>query len=306
MLLLSARAEEARPVGTVSSCRRSTIAPVTRPADLPDYRDPPIDEVIISLPFVAIPGLTEPVSSLYWLKVRERFPKTQAQPRVEPQMERFNQPGAPFGPFGFQGNFAPPFQVAAPGRFWFVSDDDVSVLQVQNGRFTQNWRRRDEPYPHFEQLMLEYWHHFRLFCELLTEEDLSLPEVQQVELTYINWITDLPMSTFLRVTSPAISMPGMDDTPEDQTITARYVIRNTDPAGDPVARLHVDAQPAVRVGNTEGQVGVQFSLSFRSPIQPGIDPEALDRRFELGREVIVRTFTDLTSDAAHAHWGRYS
>ncbi len=37
----------------------------------------------------------------------------------------------------------------AMSRFWFVSENEVSSIQVQKSAFLLNWRRRSFKYPHF-------------------------------------------------------------------------------------------------------------------------------------------------------------
>lgn len=277
-----------------------------RPADLPDFSRPPIDEVVISLPFIVMPQLSDAIIGLFWLKVRDTFPRTDTVPRIDLQIEEFSSD--PSSPVGRPPHILPEFVQAVPGaRTWFISENDVLVLQVQNGRFTQNWRRRGEdPYPRFELLMESFWTYYGKFCELLIEEGVPQPLVQQVELNYVNWITDLTMASFLRPEAPAISTPGMDQEPENQIATYRYIIRSgSEPDSAPMARLHVDARPAMRVSPGDQELGTQFTLSYRSPVAAtSTDVLTLNNRFELGREAIVRTFTDLTSDSAHEHWGR--
>ena len=60
----------------------------------------------------------------------------------------------------------------------------MSLIQAQNGRYSHNWRRRNDPYPRFERLVQDFWRYFDLFRELLEEEKVPPLQIQQVELTY--------------------------------------------------------------------------------------------------------------------------
>ena len=51
-----------------------------------------------------------------------------------------------------------------------------------------NWRRRQGSYPHFEQLMKVFWERFSLFRDQIND-DMAIPlQLQQLEVTYINWV----------------------------------------------------------------------------------------------------------------------
>lgn len=274
-----------------------------RPADLPEFQRPPIDEVAISLPFASIPGFFDAAVGLFWQKIRDTFPNTMVVPGSGvQQVEQFStDPSSPVGrPPNIPLDRSITVQLNPVSRRWFVSEDDIYVLQVQNGRFGLNWRLRDKPYPRFETLIENFWRYYDLFCELLVESKLPPPLLLQVELDYVNWITDLTMATFLQPKTPTMSAPGIDQLPENQIAIYRFVIRDSE--GTPIARLHVDARPAMRMGENAPQFGTQFTLSYHSPVQPDTDRDALNQRFEQGREVIVRSFDDLTSPEAHDRW----
>jgi uncharacterized protein (TIGR04255 family) len=275
---------------------------VARPADLPDYRRPPIDEVAIGLQFdPAVLGFTGAHVGLYWQTVRADYPRSESHPRLESPVEVLDSPQlAPqVIQIQLQGN--------PQGRTWLLSEDGAYVLQIQNNRLVRNWRRRDAPYPHFDDLSTEFLACYDGFLELLSAENLALPQIQQVELTYINWITDMEMAEFLRPGNAAqVSATGVDPSPEDQTWAARYLIRGTE--SKPVARLHVQCTPAFRADpGTESGLpvrGTQLALIFRAPTVGRVDNEQLATLLGTGRASIVRTFTELTTPVAHQKWDR--
>jgi uncharacterized protein (TIGR04255 family) len=266
---------------------------MTRPPDLPNYAKPPIDEVAIGVQLAPINGWTEPYFGLFWSKVRDDYPKVQSQPRIEGPIENFNQAPSPVP----QIQFLPP-----GGRSWYISQDDESLIQIQNNRFVQNWRRRQGDYPHFEDLKDRFWRSYNVFRDLISVENLPTPVIQQLELSYINWIQDIPVDEYLKIGQASyVTVEDVDSVPETQDWGARYQVRS---AGEPVARLYVQCQQAIRVGNPHPGAGTQLSLVYRAPFDQGMSDDQLEDHLEKGRSTIVRTFTEITTEPAQLIWER--
>jgi len=264
-----------------------------RPADLPDYHAPPIDEVAISVQFPPIDRFFDTHAGLFWRRVRDAYPRSESQPRLEGPIESAD-PG-PIVPVQLQ-------LTPGQGRVWLISEDDDFLIQIQNTRFIQNWRRRQSQYVHFEQIRDLFWEHYREFLSFLTEENLDGPVVQQVEISYINWIPDMAMSEFLRPASVAeISVPGLDKHPDQQSWIARYSLRNDETL---IQRLFVQCLPATRVSDPTVS-GSQLGLIFRAARQDGIDTSKLAELIDAARIIIVTAFTDLTTGAAHQRWEKF-
>lgn len=268
----------------------------TRPADLPDYERPPIDEVAIGVQFPAIDGFNDLHVGLFYARVREDYPRAESRPRVDSPIETFTGE-TPLPAFTFQ------FQMERPkGRAWLISADDQYLIQVQDTQFLCNWRRREGDYPHFDALLERFWKAYKEFEAHLSHEGLSVLSVQQIEVTYINWIPDLPASAFLRPGSASsISIPGVGPEAESQDWIARYLVNDE---SKPIARLYAQCQSVVRAVPIPSP-GIQFSLVFRAPLLEAATNDRLSSLMELGRNTIVRTFTDLTTSQSHTHWGRF-
>jgi uncharacterized protein (TIGR04255 family) len=271
-----------------------------RPIDLPNFDRPPIDEVAIALQLSEpIPGFTDAHVGLYWQSVKQSYPRVESQPRLSVTPETLDEGPPPVG----QTLQMPMLQLG--GRTWLVSDDDAFVVQIQNDRFTRNWRRREQAYPHFEALAEAFWNSWHSFGSMLEGEGISIPSVQQVEVTYINWVTDMGMSDFLKAARSAeVEVEGVDQFPTEQTWTARYSVRS---AGGMYARLHAQCAPAIRLptsAQAQPEQGVQFALNFVAPTIGDMTDNAVDERLSRARDVIVRTFTSVTTTDAHHVWGR--
>jgi uncharacterized protein (TIGR04255 family) len=269
---------------------------VERPSDLPDYENPPIDEVAIGVQFPPISGMYDAHVGLYWQKIRGDYPRAESQPRVESPIEAASLSASqPLVPIQF------PMSVPTQGRTFLIAEEDDYLIQVQNTRFIQNWRRREAAYEHFEEIWDLFESHYRTFKELLTNEGLAAPRVQQVEVTYINWIVDLPPSKFLKpATQSALSAYGRVLEPEDLGLNARYRL---DDGTGAVERLYVQGQAVVRASDPSVS-GYQLALVHRAANATGLVDEEIRSYAYAGRTVIVNAFTDLTTPLAHEHWSR--
>jgi uncharacterized protein (TIGR04255 family) len=116
---------------------------------------PPITEVVCGIGFDPLPGFDALLMGVYWDDVRDRYPKRQLLPALS------DEPGIVLGG-------------SPPLRAWFISEDDVFLIQLQHDRFYLNWRARGGEYPRFSEragspglvskLMDEY-SHFQEFVE---------------------------------------------------------------------------------------------------------------------------------------------
>ncbi|MDQ6949738.1 MAG: TIGR04255 family protein [Actinomycetota bacterium] len=266
---------------------------------MPDYRRPPIDEVAIGVQFPVIPGFFDAHVGILWQSLRSTYPRVESHPRQEPPVEAFSPNEGVLTAMQLQLISSQQVQ----GRTWLISADDSSLIQVQNTRFVHNWRHREGEYPHFDDIFAAFSDEYDSFSRMLASEGLAQPQIEQLELTYINWIEELTSAQFFRPAEVAkVATPGVGPNPEDQTWLARYLARDGE---TPIGRLYVQCEPAVRVGPGPPSPGTQLALIYRRPISGFGNPSEMLEHFEFGREAIVRTFTDLTTAEAHATWERF-
>jgi uncharacterized protein (TIGR04255 family) len=186
--------------------------------------------------------------------VRNLYPRSEIQPRIETPLESANIKQTPT----IQLQLAP-----GQGRTVLISSSDEYLIQIQNNRFIQNWRRREAPYERFEQVRDRFWTNYRAFRAFLSEENLPEPTIQQLEVSYINWIPDIPMSEFLRpgsVAQVSISSGGPTVFPDQQSWLGRYTISDGDEESL-LERLHVQCLPATRY-NAPEEPGAQLALVY--------------------------------------------
>lgn len=270
-----------------------------RPDYLPDYGDPPVDEVAIGVAFMPVTGFSNDHVARYRNRVKGDFPALQYQPRMAVRLESLTQDPLVESPFG---QMIRDQLTRANQRTWFVSADDQRVLQIQEDAFIANWRRRAEPYPRFESILKEFWSRFQLLREEVSVGGESQLQLQQLDVTYINWVPSSARALsdwFSPARASRIKMAGTEINPEHELWAVSYLINRN---GIPTARLHGRQMEALRT-SPGPHVGAQLELAYRAPLAPGISDDEINELAFHAREVIVLAFTDLTTKEAHDEWG---
>ncbi len=157
-------------------------AAAERPEGLPDFRNPPLVETVLSLQYAPW-ALTAAHIGLLWQRFRERFPLVEEHPPLPPALEKFGLPSPT------------PVEVIIEGRpptprVWFLNRDKTELVQVQPDRFIHNWRKlgQIEPYPRYEPIREGFREEVAVLLNFLQQEGLGSPEVTQCEVTYVNHI----------------------------------------------------------------------------------------------------------------------
>lgn len=135
------------------------------------FRNPPINELVIGTYFT--PPLADMRSEhigLFWQAIRAAFP-----------VVRQNLP------LGVGPN-VPVDEVFPMPRYWFVSEDDTRLIQLQRDAFIFNWRRRHDEYPRFHKDIKPMFDRcYGLFEEFVrTEIGVSDLHIGVCELNYVN------------------------------------------------------------------------------------------------------------------------
>jgi len=266
--------------------------------NLPDFDDPPVVETALGVEFVPLEKWSIPQFGLFWEQIRTEYPRFEIQPPVGSQIERFSAENRPS---------PPTVTVTAVGvpdvRCWFLERSGSRLLQVQRDRFIHNWRKppgKAEDYPHYENIRPIFEREWNRFCEFLHRESLGEPDVVQCEVTYVNhlergkgWSSFGDIANVLTcwTDSEAQFLPK----PEGMALNVRYAMP------DNQGRLHVSLHPAFRP--QDAKEILQLSLTARGrPVSSRIND--IVAWLDLGREWVVRGFTDFTSRGMHRVWQR--
>jgi uncharacterized protein (TIGR04255 family) len=268
----------------------------SRPDGLPDFRSPPLNEVVMGVQFNPIPGYHQIYAGDVWKLFKEEFPNVEEHQALQPAFETFGPPGAHAINLG-------PVTGGQHDRFWFLNQDKDELIQFQEDRLLHNWRKvlgNEKPYPRFEHISAKFERELMAlsgFFESVSGAKFQGVTFNQVELSYINHIEIAPWgdySEWLKVCNFG------DTTPDDLTMIWRRALHNYE--GAPYGRLIVDVRSAIHV---RGNNIIVLNLTVRgSPESATVDGAMEFLRY--ARETICQEFATITTDSAHRFWGRVS
>lgn len=279
---------------------------VTNP--LPKFRHPPVDEVAVGVQFAAL-GFLPTHYGAFHERVKQAFPGVQAMPPVPPVFEVISAPAAPSNP----GNFLP-MQMGIAGGFalplWprtlFISEDECSLIQLQNDRLYFNWRRRpDNEYPHYEHVRRGFSDAYVALETFVSDQSLGPISPNQCEVLYVNLLSpgvtgvepSAPEKAF-RIWNSVWNEEGSKPL-EDLAFNARY--RLADDTGKQFGRLTANMSTGSGPDHVQA---MRLELTARGvPRGSGLD--GILAFLDVGHEAIVRCFAAITTQAMHDRWERY-
>ena len=263
-------------------------------ATLPDFQDPPVDEVVLGVQFEPPAAYTSVVAGKIWDLFRDEFPLVNEVPRLEPQFEVFGGNPTP----GFQLSFG-----VGPlrSRLWFISADESHLLQFQEDRFFLNWRKRPNgsisglPYPRYEQISSTFRHKISLLDDFFRDYFGSGLKITQAEASYFNV---MPMEDFSSVGKIFSFLKAETLNLDGFATNLVEIISNAE--GHPHARGFYESQSLL---TPDGQKLARLGLTVRG--KPAGEDLAAGLSFiDDARLNIILKFCDLTTPEAHEKWGR--
>jgi uncharacterized protein (TIGR04255 family) len=263
-----------------------------RPAHLPIYDRPPLNEVVCGVQFNPPQDFTSIRFRDVWELFRAEFPRVDEQLPLQPQFETF---GGPAAQTGLQ------FQLEAPPRktrMWFISADESHLLQFQDDRLLLNWRRREDGtgYPQFEGIFPILERSLGSLSTWFRDELRHEMAINQAEMSYINLVPVVtpsqPQEWFTFLNASSINL-------ETSNVVMSEVLK--DESGKPNARFFHEL---VTVQLPESrEKAYRLSLTVRGAPRDGTLTAGLDFIRE-ARERIVGRFEELTTVNAKNVWGR--
>jgi uncharacterized protein (TIGR04255 family) len=264
-----------------------------------DFKHPPVWETVLSVQFSPL-RFSNLHSGLYWLKIRDEFPRSELRPPLAHIKEEFGfseVKAATKISFDLNAHAEP--QV----RYWFLDKKGNKLLQVQNDRFVHNWQKvtGTEVYPRYETVRKTFQKEWEGYCEFLKEEKLGAPEVDQCEVTYINHIEYdkgwKPYAELNKVIAPwsGTYSGNFLEAPEKVSINVSYLLPEHQ------GRLHLSLGPVIRA--SDAKEVLQLILTARGAPATS-ENEDIYKWLDLGRKWIVKGFTDFTSAEIQKTWER--
>jgi uncharacterized protein (TIGR04255 family) len=267
---------------------------------LPDFTNPPVIEVALSVQFEPLDALRTLHLGLLWAEFRERFPRTEEHPPRPPVIEEFGVRRKP--------KMDVRVEVAVPvPQVRFLTDKGNEIIQAQQDRFVHNWRKvgAGDEYPRYESVKRKFEEELRAVRQFVARERLGELIPNQCEITYVNhiisgegWERHGELAKIVTVCTTHYSDTYLSE-PEEVKFAIRYVIPATD--GKPLGRLHITLDPGYRISD-DRPVCIMVLTARGRPDGEGI--EGALRFLDVGREWIVRSFTSVTSPRMHEIWGR--
>ena len=271
--------------------------------DLPDFTDPPVGEVVLSVQFPKIEKFEAAHFGRFWSALGTAFPKTETHAPLPPIVETFAAPSAA-SKIGVQFREVPPIS-----RAWFISDDGSRLIQVQPDRFSCNWRkmRSGDVYPRYELVRSEFDAVWQTFVGFLREQGLApaMPPIIQCEVGYINhiaqgtaWTKHSDAANVLRFLSSDVPLANCLRQ-ETVSFSSTFEIRSSDSESVPIGRLHLDFGPGIET--EKNQPIFILNLLARGMLKGGASDDL--QFLDLGRKVIVDTFKRISTPRMHLVWG---
>jgi uncharacterized protein (TIGR04255 family) len=267
----------------------------TRPAHLPDYRNPPLNEVVLGVQFAPAQGYQQIRAGEVWNLYKPDFPHVEEMPPIPPAFETFG-----LLPSGRMFNFGV-VTGAQHDRFWFLSEKKDDLIQFQQDRLLHNWRKvgdQSNEYPRFEKMILKFAAEARrleAYFQTLAPQDLVC---NQAEISYINHIA-IDQSGDRSSASDWFRFLKFNQKAPDE-VSAQFRRAIMGPSDVPIGRLNCEMSTAV---NTLGSKMFVLNLTVRGAPSDTTIGAALDF-LKQGREIIVEEFAAITTDSAQDVWGR--
>jgi len=268
------------------------------PRDLPEFENPPVIEVVLSIQFEPLVKLTNAHLGLLWAKYKDRYPKTQSFAPIEPVIEKF-------------GILPPPQEVRVQLmqtpvlRSWFKDEAETLLIQVQQDRFLYNWIKgpKADEYPRYRFVRERFEEEFSIFQGFINREELGEIIPNQCEVTYVNniygegvWKDYSEVDKIFTVFEPQYSDTFLR-APEHINFGIEYIIRNGD--GNPIGRLHMLAEPRYR--REDKQPLYALTLIARGFVQDS-GLQGASAFFDIGHEWVVKGFKSITRPEMHKAW----
>lgn len=269
-------------------------------APLPSYDRPPVVEVAIGVQFEALDKFSAPYIGLFWEQIKDRYPKTQVTAPIQsmieaPESERIAAEST---------NQAIVTDVPPMPRTFFIDEVGNWILQVQEDRVLHNWRKvkDDDEYPRYPAALSMFNDAWKVFNDFCNEEDLGVPTINQLEMTYVNRIPQgagwASLADIGEVFPDLTWRAGQRFLPPPSAAAWRTVF----PLPEQQGRLHVTLRHGIEPASRSQLL--LCDLTARG-MPTTADPDAIDKWFTLAREWIVRGFTDLSADRIQrTEWGR--
>ncbi len=269
--------------------------PFERAADLPSYEQPPVNEVAVGIGYKRLRCWDSVAPGEFRKLVLERYPKVEEQAPLAPL------PPALGANLEMELTDLPPIR-----RTWYLSDDERTLIQIQEDRIHVNWRRVQEAdvYPRYGHVLAEFESALKALERFAAERGEQI-NVTAGEVTYVNHIAEGELWSEWNDLSGVLAdwCPTPKQVSGIAGLAATISMNSVDSHGlvSPGHYMSLELKSAQRQ-NDQAKVLV-FQLVNRGPVE-STQFESIREWCGRASEDIVRGFTALTTERAHQLWRR--
>lgn len=270
------------------------------PTKLPSFKRPPVVETVLGVQFEH-PALQNAHLGAFWKTLGGQWGLVTDAPTLPPTFERFGE-SPQWGSLG--GSLTLTQDPSA--RLQIRNEADDRMVQIQNGRLHYNWLgRAGGPYPRYGTIRPEFDEILGLFRQFLVDEELGELRANQWEVTYVN---HLPRGTVWNDAKDwqnvLVGLPGVWQEPglvQLESFAGEWHFTIPPQQG----RLHIQVAHAKKGPEPTDEI-LRLTLTARGPVAERSESGlTVDQGLNLGREVIVTAFRDVTSESARKYWGEH-
>lgn len=184
-------------------------------------------------------------------------------------------------------------------RYWFISEDERSVVQVQSDYLAIGWRRRDpsEAYIHYSVLRERFSDLLDHIAESVASYGASI-EPRSAEITYINVIQ--PNSLWSRLSEVHKLLNAPAPTAEYERLSVSYS-KELAKEGSFLGRLFVDLKPVMDWAKDEARVSLNL-VAKSAELEPS-SVASVFRFLDHAHDAANDAFYELLSKEARSIWG---
>lgn len=258
------------------------------------FRQPPINEMALGMQFASfLPLRTLDYADAWTAFGRDAYPNYVEVPALDP----ISLPDA-----SNQIVFQIPLGGQQPMRFWFLSETQERLIQLQANRLLFNWRRlnnADAVYPSYKTLIDTYFNIYETFARFTAERNFQI-QPQIADLTYINHIP-LPngfdaMGEVLRGSFNLDKRTGLPASLASVHLW-QYLLE------DIKATITINANPMITPEGAILRLELYISGIFgEAHFSGGIDE--FRKRYDIFHERMNELFVAITTEEAQKIWGR--